>query len=136
MTTPADIAEQLRATSFLDGFSDAHLWKLARHVTPHELVADSTIFNEGEARQRFAILLSGAVAIEKSADGRSTRLVTLGAGEAVGEGLLLDDSNHGTTARVIMPGHCVLLNRTQLEAILNPAAMTAPRYTQEFAGVK
>ena len=71
MTTPADIAEQLRATSFLDGFSDAHLWKLARHVTPHELVADSTIFNEGEARQRFAILLSGAVAIEKSADGRS-----------------------------------------------------------------
>ena len=29
-----------------------------------------------------------------------------------------------------------LLTREQREAILNPAAMTAPRYTQEFAGVK
>jgi aspartate ammonia-lyase len=121
MTTPAELADQLRATSFLEGFTDAHLWKLARHVTPHELVADSTIFNEGEARQRFAILLSGAVAIEKSADGRSTRLVTLGAGEAVGEGLLLDDSTHGTTARVIMPGLCVLLTRTQLDDITREA---------------
>jgi aspartate ammonia-lyase len=121
MTTPAEIAEQLRATSVLDGFTEAHLWKLARHVTPHELVTDATIFNEGEARQRFAILLSGAVAIEKSADGRSTRLVTLGAGEAVGEGLLLDDSKHGTTARVIMPGHCVLLNRAQLDDITREA---------------
>ncbi|WP_337172759.1 aspartate ammonia-lyase [Gemmatimonas aurantiaca] len=121
MTTPAAIADQLRETLFLDGFTDAHLWKLSRHVTPHDLVADETIFNEGEPRQRFAILISGAVAIEKSADGRSTRLVTLGPGEAVGEGLLLDDSNHGTTARVIMPGKAVLLSRAQLDDITREA---------------
>ncbi|XWV14992.1 MAG: aspartate ammonia-lyase [Gemmatimonas sp.] len=121
MTTPAQLADQLRDTAFLEGFTDAHLWKLARHVTLHELEADSTIFAEGEARQRFAILLSGAVAIEKSSDGRSTRLVTLGPGEAVGEGLLLDDSKHGTTARVIMPGHCVLLTRAQLDDITREA---------------
>ncbi|QJR36274.1 aspartate ammonia-lyase [Gemmatimonas groenlandica] len=121
MTTPAEIADALRATSFLEGFTDAHLWKLSRHVTPLTLVPDDTIFNEGEARQRFAILLSGAVAIEKSSDGRTTRLVTLGAGEAVGEGLLLDDSAHGTTARVIMPGTAMVLARAQLDDITREA---------------
>ena len=121
MTTPAEIADALRATSFLEGFTDAHLWKLSRHVAPLTLVPDETIFNEGEARQRFAILIDGAVAIEKSSDGRTTRLVTLGAGEAVGEGLLLDDSAHGTTARVIMPGTAMVLAREQLDDITREA---------------
>ena len=121
MTTPAEIADWLRTASFLDGLTDAHVWKLSRHVTPHELVPDETIFHEGDARQRLAILISGAVAIEKAADGRTTRLVTLGAGEAVGEGLLLDDSTHGTTARVIMPGIAVLLTRENLEDITREA---------------
>jgi aspartate ammonia-lyase len=121
MNSPAEIADWLRATSFLDGFTDAHLWKLSRHVMPHELHTDETIFVEGDARQRLAILISGAVAIEKSADGRSTRLVTLGAGDAVGEGLLLDDSTHGTTARVIMPGTALLLTRAHLDEITREA---------------
>ena len=121
MTTPAEIAELLRATAFLEGFSDAHLWKLSRHVTPHPLTTEDALFVEGDPRTRFAILISGAVAIEKTADGRSTRLVTLGPGEAVGEGLLLDDSNHGTTARVIMPGHCMLISRQQLDDITREA---------------
>ena len=121
MTTPAEIADWLRATTFLENFTDAHLWKLARHVTPLSLDTDDTIFQEGEARQRFAILISGAVAIEKFADGRTTRLVTLGAGEAVGEGLLLDDAPHGTTARVIMPGHAVILTRANVDEITREA---------------
>lgn len=121
MTSPAEIADALRATSFLEGFTDAHLWKLSRHVTPHTLVPDETLFAEGEPRQRFAILISGAVAIEKASDGRTTRLVTLGAGEAVGEGLLLDDSAHGTTARAIMPGIAMILARAQLDDITREA---------------
>lgn len=121
MTTPAEIADLLRETTFLEGFTDAHLWKLARHVQSHTLVPDETLFAEGEPRHRFAILISGAVAIEKSSDGRTIRLVTLGAGEAVGEGLLLDDSAHGTTARAIMPGIAMVLTRTQLDDITREA---------------
>ena len=121
MTTPAEIADWLRATTFLDGFTDAHLWKLARHVTPLPLDHNATIFSEGEPRLRFAIVISGAIAIEKQADGRTTRLVTLGAGEAVGEGLLLDDSPHGTTARVIMPGLALVITRQQLDDITREA---------------
>lgn len=121
MTTPAEIADWLRATSFLDGLTDAHLWKLSRHVTPHPIDHNETIFNEGDPRGRLAIIISGAIAIEKHADGRSTRLVTLGPGEAVGEGLLLDDSTHGTTARVIMPGLVVLITKAQVDDITREA---------------
>ena len=117
MTTPAEIADELRQTAFLEGLTDAHLWTLSRHVTRRELAANEVIFTEGDEREQFAVLLSGAVAIEKTADGRSTRLVTLGPGEAVGEGLLLDDSRHGTTARVIVPGAAILLNRAHLEML-------------------
>jgi aspartate ammonia-lyase len=121
MTTPAEIAELLRATSFLEGLTDAHLWKLSRHVTQHTLDVDETIFTEGDERQRLAILITGAVAIEKSGDGRTTRLVTLGPGEAVGEGLLLDDTVHGTTARAIMPGVAMLMSKQQLDDITREA---------------
>ncbi|MBC8088702.1 MAG: aspartate ammonia-lyase [Phycisphaerae bacterium] len=118
MTTPADIADLLRATSFLEGFLDTHLWKLARHVTPLELTPDLLLFQEGQPRERFAILISGAVAIEKESEGKSTRLVTFGPGDAVGEGLLLDDAPHGTTARAIMPGTALVMTRAQLDDMI------------------
>lgn len=118
MTTPADIADLLRATTFLEGFLDSHLWKLSRHMTPLELTPDLMLFQEGQPRERFAILVSGAVAIEKESEGKSTRLVTFGAGDAVGEGLLLDDAPHGTTARAIMPGTALVMTRAQLEDLI------------------
>jgi len=121
MMSPAEIADALRATAFLDGFNDSHLWKLSRHVTPQEFTPDEIIFHEGDARSRLAILISGAVAIEKSSDGRSVRLVTFGPGDAVGEGLLLDETLHGTTARVIMPGLAMLMTRAQLDEIVREA---------------
>ncbi|MGV3710455.1 MAG: aspartate ammonia-lyase [Gemmatimonas sp.] len=118
MTTPADIADQLRETTFLAGFLDAHLWKLSRHVTPLELTPDLILFQEGQPRERFAVLISGAVAIEKESEGKTTRLVTFGAGDAVGEGLLLDDAPHGTTARAIMPGTALVMTRSNLDDMI------------------
>lgn len=73
------------------------------------------LFQEGQLRERFAILISGAVAVEKESEGKTTRLVTFGAGEAVGEGLLLNDAAHGTTARAIMPGMALVMTSSQLE---------------------
>ena len=121
MSTPAEIATSLRSTSFLEGVTDTLIWKLARHVNLIELAPEETLFEEGQPRKKLAILLGGAVAIEKSADGRTIRLVTLGAGEAVGEGLLLDNSDHGTTARAIMPVIAAVLTQPQLDDIIREA---------------
>lgn len=122
LNTPAEIADALRGTSFLEGFNDSHLWKLSRHMSPLELETDALLFQEGDERTRLAIVISGAVAIEKASDGRSVRLVTMGAGDAIGEGLLLDETRHGTTARVIMPGVALVMTRPQLEDITRESA--------------
>ena len=100
MSTTA-IRDQLRAVSFLDGLTDSAYHQLARLVSPVRYESDEVLFIEGAPRSFLAIIVSGAVAIEKQMNGRPIRLVTLGAGEAVGEGLLLDDSKHGTSARAL-----------------------------------
>ena len=118
MLTPAEIATRLESASFVAGFSEAYLWRLARAVKPRRVAVDETLFEEGDPRRLFAIVLSGADAIEKAHEGRVTRLATLGAGDAVGEGIFLDDEPHGTTARMIMPGDVLIMTRPELDALV------------------
>jgi aspartate ammonia-lyase len=97
------IRDQLRALSFLDGLTDTAVHQLGHLVEPVDYACDQLLFEEGEPRRLLALVVSGAVAIEKGKGSRPMRLATLGAGEAVGEGLLLDDSKHGTSARSSQP---------------------------------
>jgi aspartate ammonia-lyase len=62
--------------------------------------------------------VSGAVAIEKQLNGRPIRLATLGAGESVGEGLLLDDSAHGTSARALTDTSVLVVTREQIAEVI------------------
>jgi aspartate ammonia-lyase len=112
------IRDHLRAVPFLDGLTDSAFHQLAKLVQPASFAADHLLFEEGAPRTLLAILISGAVAIEKQRNGRPVRLVTLGAGEAVGEGLLLDDSPHGTSARALQPTEAYVLASGKIEAML------------------
>ena len=113
------IRDHLRALSFLEGLTDTAVHQLARLVQPVEFACDAPLFEEGQRRQLLALVVSGAVAIEKQENGRPMRLATLGPGEAVGEGLLLDDSTHGTSARAIVQTTCYVLTREQVDDMLN-----------------
>ncbi len=117
MTTAA-IREQLRTTRFLDGLTDTAIHQLARLVSHARYESDQLLFEEGGPRQFAAILVSGAVAVEKRVNGRPVRLVTLGAGEAVGEGLLLDASAHGTSARTLQPTEAYVLTVERVQEIV------------------
>jgi len=99
--TSAAIRDRLRQAQFLDGINDSALHQLAKLVEPHVFERDDVLFREGSPREFMAILDSGAVAIEKHKNGRPIHLVTLGRGEALGKGVLLDDSPHGTSARAV-----------------------------------
>ncbi|NUQ20444.1 MAG: aspartate ammonia-lyase [Gemmatimonadaceae bacterium] len=80
---------------------------------------DSIVFREGEPRNLFAIVASGSVAIEKDdGSGRPARLVTLGAGEVLGEGILLDEAPHGTTARVLERAELFVMTMEQVKAMI------------------
>jgi aspartate ammonia-lyase len=115
------IREQLRTLSFLDGLTDTALHQLSRLVQPVQFECDALLFTEGAERRMLALVVSGAVAIEKQLNGRPVRLTTLGAGEAVGEGLLLDDSTHGTTARALSDTSALVLAREQVAEMIREA---------------
>ena len=112
------VRDHLRALSFLEGLTDTAVHQLAHLVQPAEFACDEMLFEEGQPRKLLALVVSGAVAIEKQESGRPVRLATLGPGEAVGEGLLLDDSPHGTSARAIVPTTCYVLSRVQVDTML------------------
>ena len=117
MSTTA-IRDQLRAVSFLDGLTDSAYHQLARLVAPVRFECDELLFEEGAPRKFLAMVISGAVAIEKQMNARPVRLVTFGAGEAVGEGLLLDDSRHGTSARALQTTEALVLRAEKVQDML------------------
>ncbi len=112
------VRDHLRALAFLEGLTDTAVHQLSRLVQPVEFPCDAVLFQEGEPRRMLALVVSGAVAIEKGQNERPIRLATLGPGEAVGEGLLLDDSPHGTSARAIVATTAYVLTREQIDAML------------------
>ncbi len=119
--SPVTNTDRLRSCSFVEGLPDQHIWQLARSGTLATYAVDETLFQEGEARQRMAILIEGAMAIEKRDEGGVVRVTTLGAGEAVGEGILLDTEKHGTTARCIESVTAFVYDKNGLETLLKEA---------------
>jgi aspartate ammonia-lyase len=110
--------DRLRQAEFLEGITDSALHQLSKLVQLVTYECDDVLFKEGEAREFMAILATGAVAIEKGGSGRPIRLVTLGAGQAVGEGLLLDESPHGTSARAVQRTEAFILTAEQVHEML------------------
>src|SRR5687768_6365543 len=119
---PTPLADRLRAFSFFSGFPQENLWHLSRRMRERTLEADETIFREGDPRHLFGIIVSGSVSIEKRRGDRVERLASLGAGEALGEGILLDDSPHGTSARTLERTELAYLEATDTQDILKDRA--------------
>src|SRR5690606_2180125 len=87
-------------------------------LKPVQFAPNALLFSEGDERRFFAIITSGTVAIEKHRDGRPVRLRTFGAGEAIGEGLLLEDDRHGTTGRALEQTEILALERSELKELI------------------
>jgi aspartate ammonia-lyase len=116
--TTAGIREQLRASRFLQGLTDTALHQLAHVVQRTVLECDQVLFEEGAPRRMMAILTSGAVVIDKRLNGRPVRLAVLGPGEAVGEGILLDETAHGTSARALQKSEAYTLSLDQVKSLV------------------
>ena len=112
------IREQLRTLSFVEGLTDTALHQLSHALQPADYACDELLYSRGDERKIMAIVVSGAVAIEKAVHGRPTRVATLGPGEAVGEGLLLDDRTHGTSARALTDTSVLLLSKERVTEMI------------------
>lgn len=112
------IAKTLQGVPFFAGLDDALISPLAESATTASYDEGVRLFNEGGARTFVAVVVSGSIAIEKSHGGAISRLATLGPGEVVGEGLLLDDSTHGTSGVALERTEVVLFRRVDLVPLL------------------
>jgi aspartate ammonia-lyase len=121
MSTTSTDRERLRESRFLQGTPETALHHLAKLVATRTFEIDELLFEEGTAREFMAVIVSGAIAIEKRHEARPVRLVTLGVGEAVGEGILLDDSPHGTSARAIAATTALILTAAQIQELIREA---------------
>lgn len=103
----------LRKLAFFTEFEDVELWEVMRICTWRKTEPHVTLMREGEADQRFAIVLEGKV--ELSISGR--KVTELGKGEVFGEQAWLDRIEHRHMLSVVS-----LAPLTYLE--INPAALT------------
>ena len=109
----------LASFPFFGGLSGDDLGYLADRMRHAAYAGDALVFTEGAERTIFGVVTSGSIAIEKGLDGHPARLATLGPGEPLGEGILLEErSPHGTSARVLEPAVLLEMTADDVRAIL------------------
>ena len=95
-----------------EGMSPEEQEELRAMMTQTTLRRGETLFNEGDAGDRFYVLLSGKVKLgHASADGRENLLAVLGPGEVVGE-------LTSTTATAVAPTDLLALEHGQLMSFI------------------
>jgi aspartate ammonia-lyase len=109
-------AETLKGVAFFDGLPSTLLWHLGKIAESRTLAVDEFLFTEGSERRFFGVVLTGTLAIEHGA--AHERLAALGAGEVIGEGVLLEDVTHGTSARAVTATTMLLFPKSTLAPLL------------------
>lgn len=90
-----DVLETLRHLPFVKSFEPEQVEKLAALAHEGRFERDQIIFREGDASSFFYLIVSGKVALEVTALGRTLRVQTLGEGEALGwSSLLVSEGKH------------------------------------------
>ena len=83
--------------------------------------AGAFIFRESQPRRVFGILLTGQVSIQKGLRGNPKVLAVLTTGEAYGEGGLLDNYPHSTSALVVDAAEVIEFQRDTVHELLRSA---------------
>lgn len=108
--------------------SDALAARLSRDFEPGE-----TLFREGEAGDEMFVLRSGKVRVTKIIDGQQTLLSELGVGDFIGEMAVVASRRRVTTATVVEPTTCLVIDGSTLEALVAGNAEIAVRMIKQLA---
>ncbi len=101
---------------FLLGMPKEFLEVATEHGTEIELEAEEMLFREGEAAERFYLILSGKVALEISAaDHPRITVETVGTGEVLGWSWLISPRRWTLDARTVKPTRLIALNAPDLQ---------------------
>ncbi|HSJ10537.1 MAG TPA: aspartate ammonia-lyase [Longimicrobiales bacterium] len=111
------ILRTLRATELMRRIDSADVEYLAGHVRALGYLPGAYIFNESQPRRFWGLITRGSVALEKGPRARPRVLYVMGTGDSFGEGSLLDDYPHSTSAQVLEPTEIIELPREAMTRI-------------------
>ena len=115
---PKTTSETLNKLAFFAGLPETLVWHLARAVDRRSLATDELLFQEGQPRDLLAIILSGTLAIEHEGSGGRVEIATLGAGEVIGESILLEEGEHSSTGRALEATEVLFFRKAPLMKLL------------------
>lgn len=101
------VIDVLRVSEIFDQLDEATLQLLASVAGRRDLRPGQTLFRQGTPRTAVYVIVEGALELLREHDGRSDKLIVLGAHETLGESAILHPGEHSTTARAV--GRVVVL---------------------------
>ncbi len=110
-------SELLRGFPLGRGLEEADLEFLASRMVLSAHAPGTYLFHESQPRREFALVLEGSVEVRKGGGGRPMVLALFGPGESLGEGALLDDDPHSTSAYVREAARLLVLSRESIDEI-------------------
>jgi len=104
----------LKMHPFVDEFQPQHIEKLNSMAREVHFERGQTIFRQGEECNEFYLIVSGKVALEITAPGRTFLIQTLGAGDELGWSSMLMHGGKHFQARAVEPVEALVFQGEQL----------------------
>jgi aspartate ammonia-lyase len=111
------ILRALRAATLMRRIDAGEIEYLAGFVRVLGYLPGAYLFHESQPRRFWGLILRGRVELQKGPRTRPRVLHVMGPGDSFGEGSLLDDYPHSTSARVLEPTEIVELPRDVMDRI-------------------
>ncbi len=114
---------RIRSVELFQGLTEEELSRLVSDAEMVRLPAGEALFSRGKPRRHLFIILSGNVElVQHTPGGRKQQLAWFGPGDFLGEGSILDETPHSTTALAAREVEAVRFPR---ESFLQTASLTA-----------
>lgn len=122
----AQIKEFLKQIQLFKELNDSQLKVICEKIKVENFPANSMIFNENNVRQNLFVIYDGEVELFKRTPyGGEKRLSIFSKYDFLGEGALMDDSPHSTSARATIDSVIFILSRDSFKQLMKEDNETA-----------
>jgi len=133
---PQQIIAALSAVELFRDLTDAERAAVAEKIEIESRAAGDALFEQNAPRRRLILIAAGRVELfKRTAFGEEKRLALFGRHDFLGEGALMDDYPHSTSARVVEDAVLLTLSRDALRALLDEKPALAAKILSRTARV-
>lgn len=113
--SPQELRDFISGMELFADLNDDELNKIVDIITPEGYEADHVLFQENSNRERIYLIRSGQVLLFKQTPlGDEKRIAFFEEGDFLGEGCLIDDTPHSTSARTRKPGLILIIKKDDI----------------------